>query len=468
MIQSAPEQHDNFKALRINLGERPDWETRINYPRLFNLFVGESGFVYTDPGLEPFNTRANLENARAIHFSAYLSGHYFVVTKTKIFKVSPTGSFSTIAEIENTGLPVQIVENSQNQTLFVDGRHGYVYAQRADPPTFTTLGVGQGFEITRPISATVLNNIGIVLDYETSSFYLSDPDNFLNWPALDFALMDSTLTQPVGVETMSNNLFIFGSTGIERWVPQTGNNPYIFPFMKDVSFNPAFGAIATNGIVQGFNEIYFLSSKFVPMVLNPTGLTELGDADNRAGVAKILASYEDVNQCEGSFYTFKGNYFFAMTFVDTGITWRWCTNSKTYSTGDDLIIAALDTYQVVATRTGLFNLVNEPQMRKERMWISDNIRLYKGQQPNRQLINGFDVQMIQGAAHQGVDELELAFSLDGQRTWTNSVNRPIGATGQRNAQTTWVCNISAKETVARVRYYGTLEFTIIGMYIKIN
>lgn len=467
---STPPQSNEPKSLRINGGTRPDWQTRINYPQLFNMFVGESGHVYTNPGLSPFNTRAPITNGdiRAIHFSAYMSGSYFVVTRTKIIQIFSSGSFTIIANIENSGDSVQIDENTQNQVIIVDGRHGYVYAQRATPPTFTELTSTQGFEITQPISVCVLNDIAVVLDLASSTFILSDPNNFLSWPALDFASIDSNLTKAVGLETMNNNLFVFGTTGIERWVPQTGNNPYIFPFMKDVSFRQDFGAIATNGIMRGFNEIYFLSSKFVPMVLNPQGLFELGDADYKAGLAKILASYSDVTECEGSFYTFKGNYFFSMTFKDTGISWIYCTNSKTFSTSDDLIISALNTYQVVATPSGMFNLVNEPQEKKHRMWIGDNMRLYKSQQPTRQLMNGFDVQMIQGAQHQGKEELELSFSLDGQKTWTNIVNRPIGRTAERNAQTTWSFNIAAKEAVPRVSYYGILEFTIYAIYMLIN
>jgi hypothetical protein len=469
-IQAQPKQNQPFIELAINRGERPDWEKRINYPKLFNWFVGESGYVYTDPGLESFSPDIPDDNTRAIWYSDYKGGRYFAVTTSQILEISLDGqSFNVIADIQNSGSAVQIDENEQHQVGIVDGRKMYVYAQEADPPTFTILSSGQGFELTSPISFCVLNNIGIVLDRSTNTWIISSPNNLLDWPALDFvAQLDSTLTQGVSLETLSNNLFIFGTTGIERWVPNTGNNPYIFPFDKDTSYRQDFGAISTNGVIRGFNEIFFLSSKFVPMSLSVSGLQELAEPDYRAGLAKIISNYPDVDKCEASFYSFKGNYIFTMTFQESGVCWRYCLNSKTYSRGDDLIISALRSYQVVATPDGIFNLVELPQEDKQRTIILDSIRQYKGQQPSRNSLLGFDVQIIQGLLHNDEEQLELSFSLDGQQTWTNIVNRPIGATGERNAQTTWKMNITGKEFTPRISYYGSLPITIKQIFAIIR
>lgn len=473
-MQAQPHQTQPFTELPINRGTRPNWELRINYPQLLNMFVGESGQVFTDPGLSKLSNVAPDANTRAIHYSTYKGGSYFCVTKTKILQIFLDGSFNEIAVINNSGMAVQIDENDQNQVIFVDGKSAYVYAQQATPPTFTTLGTSQGFQFASPISVVVLNNIGIVLDRITNTWAISDPNNLLTWPVLDFvAQLDSTLTQGVSLETLSNNLFIFGTTGIERWVPNTGNNPYLFPFDKDTSYRQDFGAISTNGVIRGFDDqgfgvIYFLSSKYVPMSLTVQGLHELVEPDYKTGLAKILSDYEDVNKCESSFYAFKGNYVFTMTFQTTGICWRYCVNSKTYSTGDDLIISALTTYQIVATPDGVFNLENAPQIKKHRMCVLDKIKIYKGQQPNRMTMSCLDVQMIQGLLHNTDEELELSFSLDGQQSWTNIVTCPIGATGERNAQTTWRMNIICKEITPRISYYGDLEFTIERIFATIR
>jgi hypothetical protein len=462
-----PHQTQKFIKIAVNRGTRPDYETRINYPQLFNMFVGGSGYSYTDPGLSKLSPDAPDEGARAVHYSSYNGGRFFTVTQTQVIEESFDGTgYRIIATINNSGQPVQISENAQHQVIFVDGEKAYVYSQQATPPTFVTLSDDQEFTLNSPISVKVVNNIGAVLDAQTNSWIVSGANDLLLWPPLQFNSVDSTLTKAVSLETVDNNLFIFGTTGIERWVPNTGNSPYIFPFDKDTSYRQSVGAISTNAIANGFGEngdynvLYFLSSKFVPMSLSSIGLKEVPTEDYKAGLARILSSYEDATKCEASFYIFKGNYTFAMTFVETGICWRYCVNSDTLSTGDDLIVSSVDASPVVATPDGIFTLVQQPQMRKRRTWIGDNMQPYKGQQPSRSTMCALDVQILQGLAHQGKEELELSFSLDGQQTWTNTVNRPIGATGQRNAQTTWVMNIAAKQFTPRVSYYGNLEFTI--------
>jgi hypothetical protein len=458
-MQAQPHQNPRFVELPINLGTRPNWKKRIDYPQLWNMYIDASGHVFTDPGYEKISANAPDENARAIHYSKYMGGSYFTVTKTKILQEFENGSYNEIATITNSGQAVQIDENDANQVVIVDGRKAYVYAQRTS--VFTTLSSSEGFELASPISVVMLNNICIILDRITNTWVISDPNNAISWPALDYvASLDSALTQGVGLEVLSNNLFIFGTTGIERWVPSAGNNPYIFPFDKDTSYRQNLGAISTNSIVAGFNQIYFLSSQYLPKSLTPQGVVDLVEGDYRTGLAKIISNYPDLLKCETSFFTFKGNEFFTMSFQETGIAWKFNATSKTYSIIDEPIISALRAYEIVARPSGIYRLIEEPQENKMRMWIGKTIENYKGQQPSRMTLNGLDVQMIQGQLHNDVQELELSFSLDGQDTWTNTVNRPIGATGQRNAQTTWVCNITGKSFVPRIRYYGNLQFSI--------
>ena len=462
-----PHQTPPFTNLPIDRGTRPDYETRINYPQLFNMFVGGSKHVYTDPGLSKLSPDAPDQGSRAVHYSSYNGGRYYTVTKTQIIEESFDGTgYRVIAKIANSGMPVQIAENAQHQIIFTDGKKAYVYAQQATPPTFTVLSATNGFTLENATSVTIVNNIAIVLDANNYTAIVSGPNNALLWPALEDISVDSTITKPLSLETIDNNLFIFGTTGIERWVPNTGNSPYIFPFDKDTSYKQVVGALSTNSISVGFGEdsdyntLYFLSSRFVPMSLSSVGLKELPSEDCKAGLARILSEYEDVQNCETSFYVFKGNYTFAMTFVEKGISWRYCVNSDTFSTGDDLIVSSVDAFPVVATPDGIFTLVQKPQARKRRTWIGDTLQPYKGQQPSRSTMCGLDAQILQGLPHQGKDELELSFSLDGQQVWTNTVNRPMGATGQRNAQTTWAFNIAAKQFTPRLSYYGDLEFTI--------
>jgi hypothetical protein len=454
----AKQANNPLIVLPINLGTRPDWQPRLGYPKLRNMFVGESGFCYCDPGLMDVEPNAPDENTRKIWYTPYGNGAYIAVTKTQILKLNLTGGYTVLKDIRNTGQAVQIAENEQNQIGIVDGRNFYVYDQSTGD--VVTMGAAQGFQFTRPISIIVLNNICIVLDYDTSSWAISTPDNMLEFPVLDNIFISPQLTDPVGLVVLNNNMFIFGTTGIERWIPSLGNNLYIFPFSKDTSFLKDFGAIATNGISKGYDEVFFLSSKYTPMSLTVNGFKDLGAPFPNTGYAKIFSQYPDVTKCESSFFPYRGNFFFTMTFVDSGVCWKYCTNSNTFSLSDDLVVSGLKDYSVVATPDGIFNLTLTQQATRLREWVGPRIVKYEGLDPYRNCMTGFEVRMIQGLLHNDPEQLELTLSLDGQQKWLNTVPRPIGKTGERNAITTWAMNISGYEFTPRIRYYGLLDLTI--------
>jgi hypothetical protein len=383
-----------------------------------------------------------------------------------VLKINLNGSFKIVAQLKNTGLPVQMDENIQNQVGIVDGRNLYVIDQRS-ADNFITIGTANGFQFKTPISIVVLNTVAIVLDGDTNTWAISEVNNMIEWPVLDnVPQISSQLTQAVSLETLNDNLYIFGSTGIERWVPNSGNNPYLFPFAKDTNYRQDFGAIGTNSVKRGFSEIYFLSSKYVPMLLTSGGLVELGEDKKEGktvtGLAKIISQYVDVNSCEGSFYSYKGNYFYSMTFPLTGINWTYCRNSNTWLFNDDLIISAVDSGEVVANANGLFSIEITPQVSKKRKWRSERLLIYKGTQPYRALLSSFEPKIIQGnlqSPEQEPQYLELQVSID-SLSWLNTVRRQIGLTGQRNARVVWNLNLAALEYTYQLTYEGMLDFVI--------
>lgn len=457
-----PHQTKKFVPIPHNIGNRPDWETRLGYPQLLNMFVGESGSAYCTGGLTKFSNEAADAGTREIHFTTFNGGGYIVVTKNNILRINLDGSFFIIANIRDSGFPVQIDENLQHQVGIVDGRSFWVYDQKSN--SLTLMGETEGFSFRSPISIVVLNTVAIVLDRITNSWSISSPNNMLQFPALDnVPQISEQLTQAVGLETLNDNLYIFGSTGVERWVPSTGNNPYLFPFVKDTNYRQDFGAIGTNSIVRGFSEIFFLSSKFTPMILSANGgMQEIASV----GTAKIISQYTDVDLCEGNFYSYSGNYFYSMTFPRTRQNWTYCQNSKTWAFNDDLIISAVRTGEVVATSSGLFNLELFPTQSKKRQIRTERITNYKGLEPYRNILNGVEVRIIQGLKQiPGLprnQNIELTLSIDSQ-SWLNTVIRPIGLTGERNAVTTWKMNIAAYEFTFLLTYQGVLNFAIEGI-----
>lgn len=460
-----PHQTPKFIPVEINKGTLPDWNTRLGYPQIINFFVGQSGSLYTSPWLNQFQTNAPQINTRAMHISNYKGGSYFTVTNSNILQIQFNGTYKIIAQIKNSKRLVQITENIRGQIGITDGKNFYAYDQ--ETMSFAVIDIDQ---ITNPISCATLNNITIVLDGTTGKFMLSSPFNMFEFPVLDnVPTIESGIGSPLGIEILSNNIYFFGSIGIERWAPQQVNNAYLFPFSRDENFRQDNGALASNAITRGIDCIYYLSSKFTVNRLTVNSVEECGEPP-LAGMAKIISEYTDIEKCEASFFTFRSNYFCALTFPDTGVCWCYCQNSNTWSFISDLIISSVGREgagtdaELVATKDGLFQLSTESNGEtKMRRFIGQRITNYKGLEPYRVAMNGFEVRMVQGL-HQTVEPqfLELTFSID-SKSWLNTVKREIGRTGERNAIITWKTNISAYEFTPRVDYYGPLDITIEKM-----
>lgn len=461
-----------FVDIPINKGTQPDWQRRFGYPLLLNYFVGESDFVYTTPSLFNLSPDAPFDSVRAIHYTRFNGGMYIVVTKTSVYRLFSSGAYQFVATIIFSGQSVQIDENLQEQVIIVDGARGYVFDQHNN--IFVTLTqAGNGFGLKNPISVVVINTIAIILDGETDSWIISEPNNALNYPALDtIPKIESQLTKAVSVQSLENNLYILGTTGIERWEPTIGSNsPYIFPFIKDNNFRSDYGALATNAVVRGASgntsKIYFYSSQYLPMALTANGIIKLPMDGNMTGMARITSQYPDVNEVATSFFNFRGNYFCAFTFASTGISWVYTENSGTWFQSDDIIISAVANNEVVATPDGVFKL-SLIRTYKHRRIVTERITKYKGPSPYRNVLNQVEARVVQGQLQTTQPQyLELTISLDSE-SWLNTVPRQLGFTGRRNAIVTWGMNIAAYEYTLRFDYYGDLDLSFEKITAKIT
>lgn len=455
-----PSKDNDYIPIPISDGILPDWQLRLGYPWLKNMFVGDSKACYCTPGLEKFDTTAPDSGARAVLESEFGAGSYFIVTNSAILQIFKRGHWKIISEIQDSGQSVQLTENLQNQVGIVDGNHFWVYDQKTS--SLVLMGDDQGFEFKSPISIVSLNTFTVVLDRISKTWVVSDPNNMLSFPPLDnVPQIGDQLQQPISLQTLSDNLYIFGTQGIERWVPTVANNQYLFAFTKDVNFRKDFGAIGTNTVVRGFEEIFFLSSKFVPMSLSDGELKNLGPAGSYNGIARLISQYIDINNGFGSFYTYKSNYFYSLTFPISNINWTYCQNSNTWSFNEDNILSSVRSGEVVANKNGLYSLSLTPN-KKIRQWRSKRVVNDKGAYPYRNSLNAAKARIVQGLLQNKEPQyLELSISKDSQN-FGNIVRRPIGLTGERQHETTWKMNMTGQEFTFLLSYYGDMDLTIEG------
>ncbi len=460
----------------LNKATLPNWNRQTDSPKLFNMFIAKDGIANFTPKL---NLIAPFLTARAIWETSYDGGSFIVVTNNEIYRVKESGSRTLIAEILNSSQHVEMTENSQNQVTVVDGDFAYVISQRIPPSSpdfFKTLGEAQGFALTNPGSCCSINSFTVILDIDSGIWQISSANNALIYDPDAQILIDPQLEFPLAVRNMNNNLFIFGSSGMERWEPTLNVNIYLFPLQKDMNFKKNFGGISTASIVSNIETIFFLSSRYLPMQVTAQGVVPLpiadGQQEDESGIAKFLSEYTDVKKAIGSFYTLRGNFFYQLTFPDTPDAWVYCINSRTFANVDDYIVGSAFTSEVVITSDGVYRLDIIPDTKK-RMVILENIDPYDGAKTFRKVLSAVEARMAQGAdngAYLATDVPEymaLSISLD-RRSYSNSVRIPIGNVGQRNARTIWRTNLSGQYFTLKFEYYGAYPLTIEAVYAELN
>jgi hypothetical protein len=457
--------------VRTDLGSLPNWNTQISSPQLFNMFVDKEGILNYTPSLVQ---KVSLVDCRAIWETSYDGGCYIVVTTSGIYRTKLNGSQVLLYSILDSEQPVDITENLQNEVTVVDGNYAYVIQQRASD-TVTILSPTQGFALQKPTSCCTINSFSVILDGPTGIWQISAPNNALSFDPEQQQEINSQLFIGMAVREMNDNLFIFGTGGIERWEPSLNVNTYLFPLQKDTNYEIDFGAISMRSVVSNANTIYFLSSRFLPMKLTSSGLSTLWPQDlgkdnanqDENGIARALSILPDVEDCIGSFYTFRGNLFYQMTFVTSEVTWVWNDNANRYANTDDYIIGSGFKTEVVLLSDGVYQLSLDPA-RKARVWVGDTNNIYKGPVPMRGRLNGVELRQTQGTEQSTIPEyVELQLSID-RRTWTNNVRIPMGQTGEFNYRTVWPCNISAQYITPKIQYFGTYPFTIEAVDMTIN
>lgn len=457
-------------AVDISMGTLPNWNKQLNSPELFNLFVGSSGQLYPTPVLRQL---AALTNCFAMWYSNYDGGVYIVCTDTALFRILSSGAVTLLTTIASpANAVVEITENFSNQLTITNGIQAVVYDQVT--ATTTILGATQGFDINNPISCTTLNGFTVIIGAD-NRWNISGVNNALVYDAASTQKIDPSLVRALAVKTLDNNLFIFGTAGIERWEPTLNVNQYLFPLQKDMGFKNNFGAIATNAIYSDINNIYFLSSRFAPMALSAReGVRELQSKGQPVdGIANIFADYNNVRNVRTAIFTYRSNYFFQLNFEDEEINWVYCVNSQTWCNTDDFIIDSYSIGEAVLKSDGIYILdtpSNYPVF-KRRRWVSPKNNAYKGQVPSRGLLNGVEVQIAQGqsvASQSSTPEvMYLSISPDNV-SWSNQVTRNIGQTGQTQYKTRWQTNFTASFFALKLEYFGTLDLTIEGVDAIIN
>lgn len=455
--------------LDITQGTNPSYDTRVNYPQLFNLWVNGDGKCYSFPDISAVNESANalLKNVRHIHESDYNGGTYLIITNDAVYTSTPQGNLTFVDNIVYSGLPVKSTENLQNQVTFVDGLKARVIKMSEN--TLTTLDSSLNFDYKSPVACNTLNSITIIGDADTGQWIVSGSNNALLYSADDYQQIESRTSTIRSLEVLSNNLYIIGNNAIERWVPAIETATFLFPFRKDTDFSKFYGAINSGGVV-------FTSSIITSDSSNSSGLVDSasfiatdytvqllvnGELQTISpdGFPRLINSYVDKDDAIASYYSFNSEYFINFWFPTTQIAWVYSQSSKRWFNIDASIVSASGDF--VATNDGIFTFTDERTNDRRVEIVLPIQRDPRVEIQQRNTAKTVIAEIIQGQLLDDEPQyLELAVSKDGL-SYGNSVSRSIGKTGNRQAITRWHMNTTAQLFMYRLRYYGKLNITLL-------
>lgn len=318
-----------MQPIPINLGTQPAVDLQVNNPRLKGAFVNPKDQIQLLP-----NTLQTLElgDLRAVFASSFQNiGRLILATSEDVFYLE-SGNLVEVGTIAHTSFAIRIAENAQGQIVIVNGIEAWVFDQPTN--TFFQLTVDNGFDLTQPRDVTSLNTFLIIVGGDEKKWIVSNANDATQWQANEVQETDSKLGDLIGVESLDNNLFIFGVGGVERWVPAIERVPNSFPFSQDPTYQDEYGLVSTASLISQNNELFYLSEFGRIRYMTPTNKRTI----TNDGIEEIINNYVDKDKAFGSYWFHKGHYLYQLTFETEKNAFVYCPAANKFSESSDLII----------------------------------------------------------------------------------------------------------------------------------
>lgn len=277
----------------------------------------EPAFMFRAPGLRRLAT-IGLGPIRGLwQFGAFL----YVVSGTRLYRVSSTYSASLLGNVSGTG-PVSMADNG-TQLFIACNPNGYIYnsttgalQQITDPdfPGAQMVGYIDGF--------FVFNQPGTQLFWITSLLDGTAVD------PLDFASAEGFPDDIVSLIVDHREIWLFGTTTTEVWY---NAGPPDFPFARiDGAFNE-MGCAAAYSVAKMDNQIYWLGKDARGQGIVYRAQGYIAQRVSTHAVEWRIQQYPDLSNAIGYTCQFQGHTVYRLIFPDQPTGWQFdvATNAWT-------------------------------------------------------------------------------------------------------------------------------------------
>lgn len=443
----------------IKSGTAPDVDQQASNPRLKNAFLNKKGQIQLLPNVLK---QIDLAETRAILKSTYRD-RLIIATKREIYYLE-NNVLVEAGKINGTSFAVRMGENTQNQVTIVNGSAAWVFSQRTNG--FIKLSSGaNGFDLINPVDVVVLNTFTIVVSSDDDKWIVSEADNALNYDANLVVVTDNAIGKLSACAELDNNLFIFGETGVERWIPSIERLTTDFPFEQDPTYRDDFGCVSTASLVTDNNYIFYLSATGQIREMKPNGRNTISND----GIENIINAYENPENSFGSFFYHKGEYLYQLSFVAEGKNnnaFLYCPESRKWCESDDLWLGFADK---AILDDGIYNVTNDYANDPTNIIIqTPYFKPKPSQMYGRSMLNSVLLEATQGKGTVDAEQVcYLQLSKD-NISYGNRVKRKLSKVGDRLYQFRWYMNYSNNGFSLRFTLELQQEITITNAWALIN
>lgn len=424
---------------------------------------GKAPFIMDSiPGLALFATLGI-----AIRGGINVEGRMFVVAGSMLYEISSTG-IATSRGTLNTASGVVSMAFGISQLVMVDGPNGYVLTLATNAFQRITAAGFYG-----SVRVRFLDNYFLFVHPQTQQFYISAINDATSDDPLDFASAESAPDNLVTLEVDHSEIWLFGELTTEVWFDSGAAD---FPFQRNRGASIEVGCQAAHSVQKLDNSVFWIGQD-----VNGSGIIfrSQGFQAQRIStqaVEQAIQASTDLSSATAYTYQDRGLSFYCLN--APGLTSTWCYEVSTGAWHErcDLdssgnftqhraqnyvfafgkrYVGGSDGNLYELSRTAYTNYL-DPLVRM-RVTPHDAV-------PGRllQFFSAFFLDCTTGEAALGVDAyVELSWSKDSGASWSNSIMRSIGKTGQRFSRLLWGALGSARDRVWRIKFSGNAPFSII-------
>jgi hypothetical protein len=391
----------------------------------------------------------------------------FVAAGSILYEVFASGA-STFRGTLATSTGVVSMAYGTTQLVIVDGSNGYVLTLSSG--LFQQIS-SSGFYGSNRVR--FLDNYFLFVHPGTQQFYISAINNATSEDPLDFASAESQPDNLVTLEVDHSEIWLFGGQTTEVWFDSGAAD---FPFQRNRGASIEIGCQAAHSVQKLDNSVFWIGQD-----INGSGVVfrSQGFQAQRIStqaVEQAIQASTDLSSAVAYSYQDRGLSFYCINAPGLTSTWCYEVSSGSWHERCDLdssgnfaqsrvqnyafcfgqrIVGGSDGNLYTLSHTTYTNYL-DPLVR---LRITPHDAM-----PGRllQFFSAFYLDCTTGEAGQGIDAyVELSWSKDSGASWSNSIMRSIGKTGQRFSRLLWTMLGSARDRVWRIKFSGNAPFSIV-------